>query len=431
MSRSSPPGGSPRWSPEVRLTVDQVRRLNVAAQLLTGERLLADAAGITAVAERLRRIQIDPTNAVARSQLLVLWSRLGAYDPADLERLLWEERALFEHDAYIVPMVDYPIYAAAAKGFPFGDSRRSRDYRQWLADNDALRHHVLSELERRGPLATGDFENLAARPWRSSGWSDKRSVGRMLELLSRRGEVMVAGRRGRERRWDLPERVVPAKIRRPMPLEQAVTERIEQTVRSRGAMPQPPPSPYTAAPPPFGGLPRAVAERARDELIAAGRLVRCAVTAADAPLRGDWVVHAEHVPLLGALADSLPGSRTTLLSPFDNLISDRDRTELLFGFRYRLEIYVPAAKRQYGYWVMPILHGDRLIGRADLTLDRKARVLETRAVFAEPDAPMGPDVGGAVRAALDELAAFAGAERVVISDLVPAGWRAALRSPAG
>jgi len=314
---------------------------------------------------------------------------------------------------------------------PIGEAKRARLIRSWLADNEALRRHILEELKRRGPLGTGDFEDLAARSWRSSGWSDARNVSRMLELLGARGEVMVAGRRGAQRLWDLPARALPPTIvRDPLPLDVALTATIEKMVRARGAAPVPAPPPYTAAPWPFGGLEREPVTRALAGLVDAGRLVRCEVHGPEGPLRGDWYLHADDVGLLKTVETELPGPRTTLLSPFDNLIADRDRTELLFGFRYRLEIYVPVAKREYGYWVMPILHADRLIGRADLTADRASRRLEVKAVFAEPGAPMQASVGRAIGHALGDLASFVGADAVHVGQRVPDGWRRALNAAA-
>lgn len=412
------------------LSLVAARRLNLLAQRLAGP----PAGGtepIMAVFDRLWRVQLDPTSAVARSHLLVLWSRLGAYDPAALDRLLWQERRLLEYNAFLVPTEDYPIYAAAMRVSPIGETKRARQVRAWLADNDALRRHILEALKRRGPLGTGDFEDLAARSWRSSGWSDARNVSRMLELLGARGEVMVAGRRGMQRLWDLPARALPPTIvRDPAPLEAALAATIEKMVRARGVAPVPALPPYTAAPWPFGGLEREPVTRALAGLVDTGRLMPCQVHGPDGPLRGDWYLHADELDLIETVEAELPGLRTTLLSPFDNLIADRDRTELLFGFRYRLEIYVPAAKREYGYWVMPILHDDRLIGRADLAADRANRRLAVKAVFAEPGAPMHASVGRAIGRALGDLAKFVGADTVHVGERVPDRWRKALNAAA-
>lgn len=158
------------------------------------------------------------------------------------------------------------------------------------------------------------------------------------------------------------------------------------------------------------------------QLVAKGQVLPVQVLAADAPLSGEWYLHAADVPLLDAIEQGEWHPRTTLLSPFDNLICDRDRTELLWDFYYRIEIYVPKDKREYGYYVLPILHGDRLIGRIDSKMDRKVGVYRIERVYAQPDAPGGAEVATAVRSAVSDLAAFLGADEVVWGQW-PAGWR--------
>jgi uncharacterized protein YcaQ len=143
---------------------------------------------------------------------------------------------------------------------------------------------------------------------------------------------------------------------------------------------------------------------------------------------GDWYIHAHDLPLLEAIEQDEWQPRTTLLSPFDNLICDRDRTELLFDFHFRIEIYVPAKDRQFGYYVMPVLHGDRLIGRIDPKMDRKKMRLEVMNVYAEPGAPMTAATGRSVAGAIEELAKFLGAKEIAYGDNVPARWARALRS---
>jgi uncharacterized protein YcaQ len=152
------------------------------------------------------------------------------------------------------------------------------------------------------------------------------------------------------------------------------------------------------------------------------RIERVRLAADGAERNGPWYVHAEDLPLLERLEAGDWRPRTTLLSPFDNLIINRERTERLFGFRFRLEIYVPKAARQYGYYVLPVLHGDRLVGRVDPALDRKRGRLVVHAVHAEPDAPAS--AGPAVAAALRELAAFLGADGVDLGRPPPGVWRA-------
>jgi uncharacterized protein YcaQ len=158
-----------------------------------------------------------------------------------------------------------------------------------------------------------------------------------------------------------------------------------------------------------------------------GRIQRVEVRDEERVLPGPWYVHVEDLPLLARLQADEWEPRTTLLSPFDNLISERPRAELLWNYRFRLEIYVPKAKREYGYYVLSILHGDRLIGRLDPTMDRKAKRLTINAVYAEPDAPVTDATGRAVAGAVEELATFLGAREIVYTERVPEGWRGSLK----
>ncbi len=396
-----------------------LRRLQLTAQRLAGP----PARGIVEVVELLRRIQLDPTNAVARSHELVLWSRLGGWDRDELTRLIEDERSLLEFDARLVPTAHWPMIAAAVADAPLGDTKRARESRQWIRDNDRLRRHILDAVGERGPLPTSGFEDVAARDWKSSGWSNAKNVARMLELLARRGELIRAGRRGTERLWELPGHWLSPSTPPPLPLSEALAATIALAVRSTGAAPMPPPSPYSAAPWPFGGLPTADVLAARDRLVDEGVLVPVAVEG----MRGDWFLHRDHVASVETLQDDLPGARTTFLSPFDALVSDRDALQQLWAFRYRLEMYVPPAKREWGYYVLPILHHDRFIGRIDPKVDRKTGVLTVHRMYVEDDAPLDATTGAAVAAALSDLASFAGARSVVVHGPLPSPWRKALR----
>ena len=164
-----------------------------------------------------------------------------------------------------------------------------------------------------------------------------------------------------------------------------------------------------------------------DELEADGRICRLQIKDEEKIWPGKWYVHNDDLALLDRLESGAWEPRTTLLSPFDNLICDRDRTQELFDFHFRIEIYVPKAKRQYGYYVLPILHGDRLIGRIDPKMDRKKKRLDINAVYAEPDAPMTAGTGRAIAGVIEELASFAGAKEIAYVEPAPAGWRQALQ----
>jgi uncharacterized protein YcaQ len=383
------------------LTLTEARRLAILGTMLAGPR----PSSPFEVVEHLGRVQVDPTAVVARAEQLTIWSRLGSYDRDDLRLLLEADpRRLFEYNAFLIPTADLPLHRPAMLRFPRPEYSRGRYIREWLDDNAPFRTYILDELQTRGPLRSRDLDDRAVVPWRTGGWNDGKNLGRMLEFLWRAGEIAISRREGTQRVWDLFERVLPAADAALPPDEMVAIETMDRQLRNRGF-----------ADPGFGtaidyGLP------AREIGLASLLADRVAVPVAIDGLPGEWLAHAE---VLAAL-DEPWQPRTTLLGPFDPLISDRDRTESLFEMRFRLEIYVPAAKREYGYYVLPILHGDRLIGRIDPVLDRKRRVLTVNAVHAEPHAP--EDAWPSVRAAIDELAAWIGADEVALPRL-PAQWR--------
>ena len=326
------------------VTLEEARRIAVRAQLLDGS-----ARGVLETVRRLGFLQLDPIATVATPQQLVLWSRLGPFDAAELDRLLWVERRLFEWNAFIWPMEALPLIRALMRRH-----RRAADYswerrsQEFLRKNAGFRRYVLRELEARGPLLARELEDRSSEGRREHRWYGNRHVAQLLEALHARGEVAIAGRRSGQRVWDLAERWYPATDVVPLPVAQRMLA--EQRFRALGV-----------------------------------RLEK-----------GEWQAHAD------VSAAPIP-DRVTLLSPFDRLVHDRDRAEALFGFRYRLEMYVPPAKREYGYYVLPILVGDRLVGRVEPRFDRRTRTLEVRGAWGDTSR---------LDEALTSLAAFLGAEDV-------------------
>jgi uncharacterized protein YcaQ len=375
------------------LSLDAARRIAVRATRLDTPR----PQGILEVVRQTGALQLDPTSAVARSELLVLWSRLGRFPVRELDRLLWEERALFTWRAFLYPVEDWPLVAAAGRGFPDYDGIAS-----WLRDNKPFERYVLATLKRNGPTPQSELEDRSVRPWESTGWTHGKNVSQLLEFLWAQGKVLVAARRGQERVWDLAERVVPPAPR--LSRQNAALAHLEQRFRQLGAMTE-------------AGLKRVPTLRglaladAFARLVREGVLVACAIEG----VRGTWYVHRDLVeparPFRG---------RTTLLSPFDPLVYDRTRAQELWSFRYKLEIYVPAAKREFGYFVLPILHRDRLVGRVDPLFDRKTGVLRVKQVYAEEG--VAEDAGAAIAKAIQELARWLGASDVDYGR-VPRVWR--------
>jgi uncharacterized protein YcaQ len=402
------------------ISVQTAKRLAITKQRLAGPRPSPGRDGIMEVARDLGCLQLDPISVVARSHLLVLWSRLGRFDLADLDTLLWEERRLFEywaHRASIVLTEDYAIHSWLMRRYPRPVYSHGRRTAEWLEANGTLRRHVLAQLRRRGPLRSRDLEDRSHRPWRSGGWTNERNVSRMLDVLWTQGKVMVAGRMGLEKTYDLADKLLPQWTPRERLSDREVSRRAAQrslkalgvaTVRNID-------NHFTLNryPDLLGTLSRLQRE---------GRIERVHLGG----LPGEWYLHADDLPLVDRIEAGEWEPRTTLLSPFDNLIYERDRAELLFGFRFRTEIYLPKAKRQYGYYLLPILHGDRLIGRVDAAMDRGARRLVVKSIHAEPGAPEGSRIGRAVGGALRDLAVFLGASGIDVTGPAPEPWRRAL-----
>jgi uncharacterized protein YcaQ len=407
------------------LPPELARRLAVTRQRLAGPRPPADATGILDVARDIGYLQLDPISAVARSHLLVLRSRVGNYDLAQLDQVMWQERRLFEywaHAASIVLTEDYPIHSAMMRAHATGYSSWDERTRAWVSANETLRRYILDEIERLGPLPSKYFTDKSDAGWHSMGWTAGRNVSQMLDYLWIKGQLMVAGRKGGQKLWDLAERCLPDWTPRdPLPEREIVRRAAQKSLRALGlARPAHIQQHYTRGR--YSDLESVLAD-----LEAEGRIESVQIADDGQNWPGPWYVHADDLPLLDRLAAGDWSPRTTLLSPFDNLICDRNRTEKLFNFKFRVEIYTPKAQRQYGYYVLPILHGDKLIGRIDPVMNRTHKRLTINAVYAEPDAPMTRVAAQAVAGAIEELGTFLGAKDIVYGEQVPDKWRRALR----
>jgi hypothetical protein len=339
---------------EHELTRVQARRIAVAAQLLTDDR----PTDVLDTVRRLSLVQLDRTTAVAPSPDVVLWSRIGSdYDVRDLADLVDEQR-LVDLRGELRPVEDVALYRAEMRAWPGSGELTDWQVRQreWVRTNDACRQDILELLRADGPLAASQLPDTCVTPWRSSGWNDDRNVVMMLDLLVQRGEVAAAGRRGRERLWDLASRVYPDD-----PMVPADEARLLRDERRLGAL----------------GIARSTAPASPVEPLGVGEAGEPATIAG---VRGRWRVDPTYLDV--AHARRFPG-RTALLSPLDRLIHDRRRMRDVFAFDYQLEMYKPAAQRRWGYWALPVLHGDELVGKVDATADRGAGVLRVDAVHED------------------------------------------------
>jgi uncharacterized protein YcaQ len=302
------------------VTPEQARRIAVRAQALDGS-----ATGLLELVRQLGFLQMDPIAVVARPEHLVLYSRLGRIDAGELERLIWQERKLVEWDAFIWPVEDMPILLARMR-------RHRTKPRAWVSDylkaNARLRRQLLRELERNGPLLSRQLTADRGASGSTDRWWGTRQQGLMLELLQARGEIAVAGRRGPARLWDLAERVYPSAD--PLPWREAQALMQEKRRRSLGVW------------------------------LERGTL---------------WAY--DDIP-----DDAVP-PRLTFLSPFDRLIHDRARAKAIFDFHYRLEMYVPRDKRKFGYYVLPILRGEHIVGRIELARDKRSNTLRVLGLWWE------------------------------------------------
>jgi uncharacterized protein YcaQ len=376
-----------------KLLVEHARQLAVARQHLSGPRPKPVAADdIHALVRAIGCLQLDPTAIVARNHLLVVFSRLGPFDPKLVDILLWDERRLYEywaHQASIVPTEDRALHLALPP--PWADPRTTAS---WMTTRGRFGDLVLERLAADGSVRAADFEQHAEKY--ESGWGERSGITDTLALLWLQGRIVPAGRVGSGRRWALadswfqtplgpiPQRTVAlreAAIRSLRALGVATAQQVKKHfIRSR-----------------YEGL-----ASAWRELEANGQIVPL-----EFGLKGDWYVHVDDLELLDQIESGAFEPRSTLLSPFDNLICDRSRTLALWDFDFKLEIYVPKSKR-WGYFVMPLLHGDRIIARFDLAVDRREGVLNVIGERWEPGwdnrrRPLRPTTR-----ALDELASFLG-----------------------
>ncbi|WP_210712179.1 winged helix-turn-helix domain-containing protein [Pseudomonas sp. MWU349] len=383
-------------------SLKQARRLALAAQGFGGRQPPASikASRLNQQIERLGLLQIDSVNALVRAHYLPLFSRLGSYPQQLLDQAAWSQgrqRTLFEywgHEASLLPMSMYPLMR-----WRMQRARQGRGIYSQLArfgqERQATLRRVLAAVEQQGALGAG---SLSTREERAGPWWDWSDEKHALEWLFAAGEVTVSGRRGFERLYDLPERVIPAAILQQMPLEEAQAQRrlLLQAAGALGVATEKDLRDYFRLDPGDS--------RARlAELCESGELLSCEVQG--------WKQSAYCLPE-ARVPRKVQAS--ALLSPFDSLIWERSRTERLFDFRYRLEIYTPEHKRVYGYYVLPFLHNERIAARVDLRAERARGRLAVHAVHEEP---FGLDEEGvrALAVQLRKMADWLGLEQIQLN----------------
>ena len=413
---------------QITITSTQARRLAILKQRLAGPRPRPTPDGIVELIRDLGCVQIDPIRAVERTQYLVLWSRLGNYDPAHLDTVLWEDKRLFEywaHAASIVLTENFQIHSSQMAVAHSGNGKWDKQTRRWLKKNDELRKRVIDTLKENPPLSAAQIQppdSSRRKPSKPGGWGTGTDASRLLARLWQQGEVVVAGRNGLRRFWTLADQWLPDWTpRQPLSDQEIVRRAAQISLKALGV-----------------GTPGHIRNHfvrghydGLDDVLCGleseGQIARVNVEGNDGQWPGDWYIHKDDVSLLKWMDDNW-SPRTVLLSPFDNLICDRARTLAMWDFDFTVEIYVPKGQRKYGYYVMPILQGDRLVGRIDLKMDRAMGTLVVNATYAEAHAQDRPVAVESIAQSVEELARFLGAHRVTYGCRKPLAWRPYLSS---
>jgi uncharacterized protein YcaQ len=369
-----------------------VRRLAIDAQGYAGRRRSGTTAEVEAAIRRLSCVQLDSISTVERSHRIALGGRVGDYPRESISRLLARGRLIeyWAHEACLLPADEWPLFR------PTMENGGRRWYGQVDRTHPHLREHVLEEIRSRGPLGSRHFDG-AARQGEMWGWKPAKQ---MLELLWNHGELVVAGRQGFQRLYDLPERVLPRSIlgASTPPEPERLRTLALHAVRARGVLTESGIVEHWRLKGGAAGIRPTV-----DSLVADGLLERLALEDGGASV----------VVAAGTELDRPPTSAAVLLSPFDNLLWDRPFARRVFGFDHLIEVYKPAPQRRYGYYVLPLLWRDRIVGRADLKSERADGALVLRAFHREDGVRSSAALDDALDRALDRLRRVVGLERVV------------------
>jgi uncharacterized protein YcaQ len=373
--------------------------------------------------EQIGCVQIDTLQMVQRSQYLALWSRLGTYDPADFDHLIYANkngdgintRRLFEywlHAACVIPLSLYRYRLPVMRWFEQGNSHW---FQQWLSQpgNAELIQAVLERVRNEGAMRAADFEHDGSP---RGSWWDWKPAKNALEQLYNEGRLMIADRVNFQRVYDVRERVLPAWVDTREPTRQEMLRHLlEHSVRALGVC-----LPVQAAD--YFYLKRTEAKPMVQDLITSGVIVEVRGELADGKSH-TLIVHRDHLPALEQAADgALKAERTTFLSPFDSLLWARERDMQLFGFDQRLEAYTPAPKRRWGYFCLPVLHHERLVGRFDPKLERRSGTLRLKALYLEPGIAPDDELVASVAGTLRDFMAFHKATELVVERSEPAGF---------
>ncbi len=340
--------------------------------------------------------------------------------------MLWKDRTLFEywaHGAAIGLSEDYPLFKLGMKTIVSDITTYQKRAEDWYKSNKKLAEYIENELSNRGPLASNEFEDESEKSWKSSGWSNERNVGKMLEILHKRGEILVHSRQnGGQKKWDLFAKYLEFFPKDEYSNDEEMIGRgLEISLRAMGVATALQIRDYFQP----GSRLTATVLNVISKMKNKGEIIPLEISEIPTGRTGEWFIHREDMKLLDIL-ERYWKPKTTLLSPFDNLIYDRVRTSYFFDFKAIFEAYVPKDKRIYGYYVLPILHDDKLVGRIDPEMDRSNRVLRINSIHLEKGVSETSELTDAIANSIKELAVFLGAVRIETGERVGSKWKRTL-----
>ena len=388
-----------------KITLNSARKLALHCQGLDGRwKLPKGKEGIAQAIERLGYVQIDTIAVIQRAHHHTIWARRPDYTLEMLHQLQSKDRRVFEywtHAASYVPFCNYRYYIPRMKSFAASERTRS-----WRKENPKIVKEVLKRIREEGPLGSADFKSSKRTgPW--WGWKPAKQA---LESLFNTGELMVAARRNFQRLYDLPERVLPDGIDTTEPTRDEVDRfLVRRGLSSRGVL---------STEEPRRRLPRV--DEVLQELVDAGEVTPVEIKELNGAPHHVLTENLEQVP-------KTTRKQLHILSPFDSLIIDRNRLEKLFGFDFKIECYLPEAKRRYGYFCLPLLWGTEFVGRLDPKADRKAKTFIVRKLILEPNFKDYDALIPALAKKLQSFAAFNDCEQVIVEETAPRKVKAPLK----
>ena len=397
---------------KLEASLQYIRRLAIAKQYLHDEA----KPELLELIKNMGCIQLDPISAVEQSHLLVLWSRLGNFNRKLLDTLRWEDKAVFEYLAHAASLVlteEYPIYAWNMAKYS-NNTQEKQKVDRWLKNvpnRQELEKNILQRLKEDKSVLSREIKDDVETRGPKSRWWSNRYVPNLIHALWLSGNVTVVNRKGKQKCWGLIQDFLPKEILNKTWTENEITTFcIQKSIKTLGiATKKQIKNNFTRNKYP-------TFEQTIQKLIKQGVLIEVVIAEFPQNSKDTWYIHAEDLRILDSIKNGKWKPRTTILSPFDNLICDRDRTEQLFNFHYRIEIYTPKEKRKFGYYVMPILDGDKIVGRINPHMNRKNSILTIHKIYKEEGVTFDSERKKRINFAIESLAKFLGAKEIIFEN---------------